>query len=127
MKQHDLFYWEAMAERYFLAETTEKEEAQLRKFLCSSEAHDPRFDEIKATMSFLHISRPKNRPYVKHPLRAIAVAACLCAAIFLGWHQYQQHNVSSVRIAGEDIEMDASLLMQQQMNETFNPIDPSDR
>lgn len=127
MKQHDQSYWEALAERYFQAETTEEEEAQLRKFLCSSEAHDSRFDEIKATLSFLHVNLQKNRPYGKHPLRAIAVAACLCIAIFLGWHQYQQHNISSVRIAGKDVEVDASLLMQQQMTDMFNPIDQSDR
>ena len=137
MKQHDLSYWEGMAERYFQAETTEKEEAQLRKFLCSSAAHDPRFDEIKATMSFLnvyasnarngHRLRQKSRLYVNHPLRAIAVAACLCVAVFLGWYEYQQYNISCVRIAGQDIEADASLLMQQQMTEMFNPIDQSDK
>ena len=127
MTQHDLSYWEEMTERYFLAETTDEEEVQLRRFLCSSQAQDSRFDEIRATMSLLYVSRPKRRLYVKHPYRAIAVAACLCVAMFLGWRQYQQHNISSVRIAGEDVEADASLLMQQQMAEMFNPIDPSNR
>lgn len=127
MTQHDLSYWEEMAERYFLAETTDEEEVQLRRFLCSSQAQDSRFDEIRATMSLLYVSRPKRRLYVKHPYRAIAVAACLCVAMFLGWRQYQQHNISSVRIAGEDVEADASLLMQQQMAEMFNPIDQSNR
>ena len=128
MKQHDLSYWEDLAERYFLAETSEREEAQLRKFLCSSQAEDPRFDEIRATMSFLHVSRPKSKTFVmRHPLGTITAAACRFLAAFLGWHQYQQHNISCVRIAGEDIEADASLLMQQQMTEMFNPIDQSDR
>lgn len=124
MKQHEISYWEGLAERFFLAETTEVEEAQLRKFLCGSQALDSRFDEIRATMSLLHVSRHKDRPYVmQHPYRAIAVAACLCAAAFLGWHEYQQRNISSVRIAGERIEADASLVMQQQMTEMFNPIE----
>ena len=123
MKQHDLSYWEALAERYFLAETTEEEEAQLRKFLCSIQACDPRFDEIRATMSFLHICRPKRKPSMGLPLKAIAIAACLCIAMFLGWYQYHQHNISCVRIAGEDIEADASLMMQKQMTEMFNPLD----
>jgi len=123
MKQHDLSYWEALAERYFLAETTEEEEAQLRKFLCSIQARDPRFDEIRATMSFLHICRPKRKPSMGLPLKAIAIAACLCIAMFLGWYQYHQHNISCVRIAGEDIEADASLMMQKQMTEMFNPLD----
>ncbi len=124
----ELSYWEDLAERYFLAETSEREEAQLRKFLCSDAARDPRFDEIRATMSFLHVSRPKSKTFVmRHPLGTITVAACLCVAAFLGWHQYQQHNMNCVRIAGKEIEADASLLMQQQMTEMFNPIDQSDR
>ena len=119
-----LSYWEAMAERYFRAETTEEEEAQLCRFLCSSQAQDARFDEIRATVSFLNVSRPKSpkiRPYVKHPLRAVAVAACLCIVVLLGWYQDHQHNISSVRIAGETVEADAQQLMQQQMAEMFNP------
>ena len=135
MKQRDLSYWEQMAERYFLAETSEEEEAQLRKFLCSSQAQDPRFDEIRATMSLLHVCRqasPKREvnyadegtPFPWERLRIIAVAACLCVAMFLGWYHYQQRNISSVRIAGEDVEADASLLMQRQMAEMFNPANP---
>ena len=127
MKQQDLLYWEALAERYFLAETTEKEEAQLRKFLCSNEAQDPRFDEVRATISFLQASRSKNNVPRRFPLRAIAVAACLFIAMFLGWYQYQQYNISSVRVAGEDIETDASIVMQKQMAEMFNSLDLNDR
>lgn len=135
MKQRDLSYWEQMAERYFLAETSKEEEAQLRKFLCSSQAQDSRFDEIRATMSLLHVCRqasPKRgvnyadegTPSPWGRLRIIAVAACLCVAMFLGWYHYQQRNISSVRIAGEDVEADASLLMQRQMAEMFNPANP---
>ena len=92
----ELSYWEDLAERYFQAETSEREEAQLRKFLCSDAARDHRFDEIRATMSFLHVSRPKSKTFVmRHPLGTITVAACLFVAAFLGWHQYQQHNISS--------------------------------
>ena len=146
MKQHDLSYWEDLAERYFQAETSEQEEAELRKFLCSNAARDPRFDEIRATMSFLHVSRQKSVATSSFPLwrRAVeqkhspkggagrglvlaAAAACLFLAAFLGWHQYQQHNMNCVRIAGKETEADASLLMQQQMTEMFNPIDQSDR
>ena len=127
MKQHDLSYWEDLAERYFLAETSEREEAKLRKFLCSDAANDPRFDEVKATMSLLYVSRLRTLPQRGRrrglSLRWVAVAACLCLAAFLGWHQYQQHNMNYVRIAGEDVEADASLLMQRQMTEMFNPIE----
>lgn len=120
--QHDLSYWEQMAERYFQAETTEAEEAQLRDFLSSSLALDARFDEIRATVSFLSVSRPKKSGH-SYPLKALAIAACLCIAAFLGWYQYQQYNISNVRVAGETVEVDASLLMQQQMAEVMNPVD----
>ena len=127
VKSEELKIWEQLAERYFQAETSEAEEQQLRRFLCSSQAQDPRFDEIRATMSLMHVGRSKKRPAMKFPLKVVAVAACLCIAMFLGWRQYQQHNISSVRIAGVAIEADASLLMQQQMTEMLNPTDPGDR
>ena len=127
MKSEELKIWEQLAERYFQAETSEAEEQQLRRFLCSSQAQDPRFDEIRATMSLMHVGRSKKKPAMRLPLKVVAVAACLCIAMFLGWRQYQQHNISSVRIAGVAIEADASLLMQQQMTEMLNPTDPGDR
>ena len=122
--KRDLSYWEDLAERYFQAETTEAEEARLCRFLCSDEARDARFDELRATMSYLYVCRPKYKSGAKVPFRYIALAACLSAIAFLGWYQYQQYNISTVRMAGEDIEeADASLLMQEQMTAMFNPID----
>ena len=120
---NELSYWEALAERYFQAETSEEEEVRLRKFLCSEGGQDPRFDEVRAAMSFLHVCRSKRGPSVEFPFKAVAVAACLCAAAFLGWYQYQQYNMSDVRVAGQEVEADASLLMQKQMAEVFNPLD----
>ena len=124
MTQHNLSYWEEMAERYFLAETTDEEEQRLRKFLCTQEAQNARFDEIRATLSYLHVSRAQHTPPIKHPLKALAVAACLGAVAFLGWYQYQQQNISSVRIAGQDVEADASLLMEHQLAEMFSSTNP---
>lgn len=125
MTQHNLSYWEEMAERYFLAETTDEEEQRLRKFLCTKEAQDDaRFDEIRATLSYLHVSRVQHTPPIKHPFRALAVAACLGAVALLGWYQYQQQNISSVRIAGQDVEADASLLMEHQLAEMFSSTNP---
>lgn len=124
MKQHDLSYWEAMAERYFLAETTEEEEMLLRKFLCTNEAQDCRFDEIRATLSFLHVGRARRTRHVRQRLKVAAIAACLSALVFLGWCQYQQQDICSVRIAGQDVEADASLQMERQMTEMFTPFNP---
>ncbi|MBQ9525051.1 MAG: hypothetical protein IJR69_08020 [Bacteroidaceae bacterium] len=124
MTQHDLSYWEEMAQRYFLAETTDEEEQRLRKFLCTKEARNSRFDEIRATLSYLHVSRMQHKPSIKHPFRTLAIAACLSAVAFLGWYQYQQQNISSVRIAGQDVEADASLLMERQLTEMFSSTNP---
>jgi len=124
MTQHDLSYWEEMAHRYFLAETTDEEEQRLRKFLCTKEAQNARFDEIRATLSYLHVSRVQHKPSVKHPFRTLAIAACLSAIAFLGWYQYQQQNISSVRIAGQDVETDASQLMERQLTEMFSSTNP---
>ena len=130
--KHELSYWEALAERYFQAETTDEEEALLRSFLCSKEAQDPRFDEVRATVSYLHVCRQSFSPDAASARREkagllLAIAASLCIAFFLGWYQYRQHNISSVRVAGENVEADASLLMQRQMAEMFNTPDHSDR
>ncbi len=124
MTQHNLSYWEEMAERYFLAETTDEEEQRLRKFLCTKEAQNARFDEIRATLSYLHVSRVQHKLSLKHPFRALAIAACLGAIAFLGWYQYQQQDISSVRIAGQDVEADASLLMERQLTEMFSSTNP---
>ena len=108
--KHDLSYWEDLAK----------------------EAQDSRFDEVRATVSYLHVCRQSLSPDAAPARREkvgllLAVAASLCIAAFLGWQEYREYNISSVRMAGEDIEADASLLMQQQMTEMFNPIDPSER
>ena len=124
MTQHDLSYWEEMAQRYFLAKTTDEEEQRLRKFLCTQEAQNARFDEIRATLSYLHVSRVQHKLSLKHPFRALAIAACLGAIAFLGWYQYQQQDISSVRIAGQDVEADASLLMERQLTEMFSSTNP---
>jgi hypothetical protein len=54
----------------------------------------------------------------------LAIAACLSAIAFLGWFQYQQQDISCVRIAGQSVEADASLLMEQQLTEMFSSTNP---
>jgi predicted MPP superfamily phosphohydrolase len=124
MTQHDLSYWEEMTERFFLAETTEEEERQLRRFLCTKQAQDPRFDEIRATFSYLDVCKTRQPSRTNYMLRTLAVAACLSAIAFLGWHQYHQKNISSVRIAGQTVEADARQLMEQQLAEMFSSTNP---
>lgn len=122
MKQHDLQYWQEMAERYFQAETSEQEEAMLRSFLCTAEARDSRFDEIRATLGFLCAGSRRSRrfPSLDRRLKVACIAACLGAIAFVGWYHSQRQDISSVRIAGKSVEADASALMQKQMKEMFS-------
>lgn len=122
MKQQDLHYWEELAERYFLAETTEEEEMLLRQFLCTVQARDARFDEIRATLGYVHVCQQnRHTPALGRRLKVAGIAACISAVTILGWYQYQRQNVCSVRIAGQTVEeADASELMQRQMTEMFS-------
>lgn len=54
MKQ-DKQYWIRQSVRYFDAETTEREEAQLREFAATTK--DPDFDELRAVMGFAAMER----------------------------------------------------------------------
>ena len=126
MNQHDLAYFKALTERYFKAETTEDEEAELRSFLSTNAALDPHFRDLRATFALLHErERHTRRRPAAHRFRLVAAAACLLVAVFLGWKHYQSYNQTYVRIAGEKVEADASQLMQKQMEEMFNTIEPS--
>lgn len=58
MKQ-DKQYWMDLCAKYFDAETTEGEEAQLRDFAATTE--DPDFDELRAVMGFLAMERKMER------------------------------------------------------------------
>lgn len=58
MKQ-DKQYWIKLSEKYFDAETTEREEAQLREFAAATD--DPAFDELRAVMGFVAMGRRMER------------------------------------------------------------------
>lgn len=51
--------WLQLAEKYFEAETSDEEERQLKLFLCSAEAQDPAFDELKAVMGYLAVGKSR--------------------------------------------------------------------
>lgn len=53
--------WLQLAEKYFEAETSDEEERQLKLFLCSAEAQDPAFDELKAVMGYLAVGKSRYR------------------------------------------------------------------
>ena len=86
-------YYLDLAERWFDAETTEAEEADLKAFLAATD--DPDFDAARATMGYISVlpndnlvipSEAKESP--RRTLRlswtAIAVAASVAVAFFIG-------------------------------------------
>lgn len=51
--------WRQLAEKYFEAETTDEEERQLKQFVCTPEAQDPVFDELKAVIGYLAVGKSR--------------------------------------------------------------------
>ena len=88
--------WDALVERYFEAETTEAEEAALRRFLCTPQGGAPRYDEVRAVMGFLAVGRSqqasavpqkKGRSIRLQTLGRIAAAVIVAVGVGLAaWH-----------------------------------------
>lgn len=54
--------WLRLAERYFAAQTTESEEAELRAFLNTPTAENEAFDELRAVMGYAAAARRRHTP-----------------------------------------------------------------
>jgi len=116
----DKAYWKALAERYFEADTTRKEEEALRAFAAST--NDPDFDELRAVMGYLAVGRKQHaasKACTKQPAtRRIALYTRVAAAIFLlialpwGYHQwqYQQENICVAYVNGERLTDDDEVM-----------------
>ena len=82
---------EALAERYFEAQTSEEEERALACFAATPEAATPQFDELRAALSLAAFARrqrtaavPKRRT-LRPALRYAAVAAVACTVLAAAW------------------------------------------
>ncbi len=116
----DKAYWKALTERYFDAETTQKEEEELKTFAASTT--DPDFDELRAVMGYLAVGRKQyaaSKAYAKQPTtRRIALYTRVAAAIFLlialpwGYRQwqYQQENICVAYVNGERLTDDDEVM-----------------
>ncbi len=81
----DKKYWIELTERYFDAETTEREELALKRFLVSGDASDPCFDEARAVMGLFaaaKASRRKRSAAVKWTSASIAAVAAAALIVF---------------------------------------------
>lgn len=106
--------WDALVERYFEAETTEAEEAALRRFLCTPQGSAPRYDEVRAVMSYLAVGRSLQAPAPSHKatrsvrlhsLSRIAAAVVLAAGVgLMAWHGLvSQREVYVAYVDGREI------------------------
>ena len=82
---------EALAERYFEAQTSEEEARALACFAATPEAAPPQFDGLRAALSLAAFARrrrtaavPKRRT-LRPALRYAAVAAVACTVLAAAW------------------------------------------
>lgn len=106
--------WDALVERYFEAETTEAEEAALRRFLCTPQGSAPRYDEVRAVMGFLAVGRSQQAPAPSRKatrsvrlrsLSRVAAAVVLAAGVgLMAWHGLaSQREVYVAYVDGREI------------------------
>lgn len=145
----DKAYWKALTERYFEAETTRKEEEELKAFAASTTDAD--FDELRAVMGYLAVGRTHNAPTPKTStlrialyLRVAAAAILLLIALPWGYRQLsqpQEENICLAYVGGklltdadevmalmhqtmQEMEVeDTSMLVEKQLSDLFSTIE----
>ncbi|MBR4845337.1 MAG: hypothetical protein IKU98_02845 [Bacteroidaceae bacterium] len=88
MTKKDYHYWKEMADRYFEAETTDREELMLKRFVSSKEATSPEWDELRAVMGYTVLGKQVHKETDKKASvrqltrrTRIAVAAAILAGL----------------------------------------------
>lgn len=134
----DKTYIHQLIERYFEGETSRSEEMELKQFLCSPEARDPEFDEVKAVMGFVETARAVRRPSAVYPLhgrkriRRWVAAAGLALLLAVGggsagWYMYnlRAHNECVAYINGEKYTNPG--VVMERMRQTMQSVLPGER
>lgn len=108
--------WRQLTDRYFEAETTDAEEAELRLFAVS-DAAGKEFDELRAVMGYIAAGRAlQKRPTAilrLKKVRHIAAAAVVAAALLTGWHAIDANrNECAVYIGGARYTDEAIVIEQ---------------
>lgn len=129
----DKAYWKALTERYFEAETTRKEEEELKAFAASTT--DPDFDELRAVMGYLVVGRKLQSAMRKSSAPRIALYARVAAAaifflIALPWGyrqlQPQEENICLAYVNGKKLtDSDAVMALMHQTMQSLEVDDPS--
>lgn len=126
-----------LAERYFEAETTEAEEALLKRFAASEAGASPRFDELRAVLGVAAYARKsvgtalmqrsrRARPQFRRPEKIIRwAAAAAITGIFaltgVSTYTYRQNNLCVAYVSGERVT-DTDQVVEI-MHQTLNDVD----
>lgn len=110
--------WLRLAERYFEAETSETEEAELRRFLATPDAQCQEFDELRAVMGYLatgrRLSRRQHSRSRRHTVMRYAVAASVaCVVAMAGWMAHDMRSNQCVVYIGGERYTDEAIVRQQ--------------
>lgn len=139
-------YWRRLADAYFEAETSEEEEAALRRFLATEASAGREFDALRAVMGYAAVGRridrrARRRRTVGFRIRIAAVAAALAAVVvralpwllrtdgnvaYIGGVKYTDDAVVAAQISGlmEDMgETAAEMSVAAQLGDMFNTIE----
>lgn len=129
----DKAYWKALTERYFDAETSRKEEDELKAFAASTT--DPDFDELRAVMGYLVVGRKQVSASRKAPapritlyVRVAAAAILLLIALPWGYRQLQpqEENICLAYVDGKKLtDSDAVMALMHQTMQNLEVDDPS--
>lgn len=82
----DVQYYKMLAEMYFKAETTDRQEDELKRFLITDNVCDKEFDELKAVMGYVSIGKSMRKKYdCEQPHRiGIAISAAVIITVVIG-------------------------------------------
>jgi len=106
--EKDVQYYKMLAEKYFKAETTDRQEDELKRFLITDKAFDKEFDELKAVMGYVSIGKSiRKKPKCKQRHRigfAISAAASITVIIGIGLgFMYMNENQCYANVRGNII------------------------
>lgn len=113
-----------LIDRYFEGRTSHKEEQKLKEFLCSPEAEDPGYDDIKAVLGFMETARAVHHTKRLVPLKTISslrrIAAAAAVLLLIGgsmslWFVSRYNNTCVAYIHGQKIS-NPEVVMGQMRN-----------
>lgn len=116
-----------LTDRYFDGLTSDCEEQELRRLLCTEAANDNCFDEVKAVIGFIEMRKAIAKRQARKVLaRRIAVAAAIVLLICGVWSYsvISSENVCIAYVGGEKLT-DQTAVMER-MKQSIQAVQPTD-